>query len=695
MTDSLLAASGILSPSMAGTALALDYLPEEQQRQMTIKAANISLYHERNGIPYVINLIDTPGHIDFTGRVTRSLRALDGAIVVVDSVEEVMVQTETVTRQALNERVRPLLYINKIDRLIKELKLTPEKLQAKFARIIQQFNRLIEMYAEKDYRSKWVVSPASNTVAFGSAKDRWGFTLELAQKKGIKFSDVIGVYKNAEERDIEWLRETVPLHEAILSMVIDHIPPPYVAQKYRIPKIWQGNIESEVGQAMLNCDEKGPTVMCVNDVKVDPHAGYVATGRLFSGTIKEGEIIYLINAKTEARIQEVCIYMGPHREIVGSLPAGNIPAVLGIQQARAGETLASIKDVMPFEALRYVSEPVVTIAIEPKYARDLPKLVDFMNKLTVEDPTLVATVNQETGEYLLSGMGTLHLEIATTWIKKAGIDIITSQPSVIYRESVRGSSQPFEVKSPNRLNRFVIRVEKLEPEIVDLIIRGDISEEMDRKVIAKILREHGWPSDLARNVMAVEKHGNLLIDATKGVQRLDQVKGSIYIGFMDAMHEGPLAKEQMRGVKVLLEDASIHVDPAHYGPAQIIPAVRHGIFAGVLSSDPAIQEPIYKIIVTTPSEYVGTITSIISQRRGKITNIEQKEYLANIIGEIPAAETFDLSEVIRGSTGGRAFWQTTFDHWQYVPENLQLKVIQSIRKRKGLSPEIPKPEDFL
>ncbi|MEM3124648.1 MAG: GTP-binding protein, partial [Candidatus Nitrosocaldus sp.] len=190
MSDSLLAATGMISPSVAGEALALDYWDLEQQRQMTIKAANVTLYYEHEGKPYVINMIDTPGHIDFTGRVTRSLRAIDGVCVVCDSVEGIMTQTETVTRQALEERVRPVLYINKIDRLVKELRLTPDKMQEWLARIIADFNRLIDIYAEPEFKDKWKVSIQNDSVAFGSAKDRWGITASIAAKKGFRFKDV-------------------------------------------------------------------------------------------------------------------------------------------------------------------------------------------------------------------------------------------------------------------------------------------------------------------------------------------------------------------------------------------------------------------------------------------------------------------------------------------------------------------------
>jgi len=280
LSDSLLAASGLLSPTIAGQARALDYLEEEQKRGITIKTANISLLHEYKGREYVINLIDTPGHVDFTGKVTRALRAIDGAVVIVDAVEEVMVQTETVTRQALGERVRPVLFINKIDRLINELKLEPSEMQKKLARIIARFNYLIDVFGEKGFKEKWKVSPELNNVAFGSAKDRWGFTLRQALEKGFTFKDVIKFYK---EGRVAELRELFPVHKAVLDMVVEHVPNPIEAQKYRIPKIWRGNLDSEIGQAMLNCDPNGPVAFMVTNVLVDEKAGLVATGRLLSG----------------------------------------------------------------------------------------------------------------------------------------------------------------------------------------------------------------------------------------------------------------------------------------------------------------------------------------------------------------------------------------------------------------------------
>ena len=497
MSDSLLAASGIISPSVAGQALALDSMKLEQNRQMTIRGANVTLFYEQEGKEYLINMIDTPGHIDFTGRVTRALRAIDGVVVVSDSVEGIMTQTETVTRQALEERVRPVLYINKIDRLVKELRLDPPAMQKWLSNIIAEFNKLIDIYAEPEIKEKWKVSIQGNTVAFGSAKDRWGFNYNTVQKKGISFKDVYDAYTSDNPNLIKELAEKAPLHDAVLGMVVQHHPPPHVAQRYRIPKIWPGDLDSDTGKALLACDEKGPIIMMVTTINVDQQAGRVATGRLFSGTVKDGDELYLLDAKRTGKVQSVNIYMGNTRELVNIIPAGNIPALLGLDYAVAGETLSSVKTIPAFESIKYVSEPVVTIAVEPKHPKDLPKLVEALRRITVEDPNLIIKINEESGETLMAGMGVLHLEIATSLLQEAGLDITTTQPLINYRETIRASAGPIMSKSPNRHNKIFMRVEPLGEDIIEMIKTGHIKEDMDKKEMAKILRAKGWEADQA------------------------------------------------------------------------------------------------------------------------------------------------------------------------------------------------------
>lgn len=695
MSDSLLAASGIISPSVAGQALALDSMKLEQNRQMTIRGANVTLYYELGGKEYVINMIDTPGHIDFTGRVTRALRAIDGVVVVSDSVEGIMTQTETVTRQALEERVRPVLYINKIDRLVKELRLDAPAMQKWLSNIIAEFNKLVDIYAEPELKEKWKVSIQGNSVAFGSAKDRWGFNYNIAQRNGVGFKDVYDAYNSDDQSLIKALSEKAPLHEAVLGMVVQHHPPPHVAQRYRIPKIWPGDLDSDVGKSLVSCDDKGPILMMVTTINVDPQAGRIATGRLFSGTIKDGDEVYLIDAKRMGKVQSVNIYMGNTREVVNMLPAGNIPALLGIDHAIAGETFSSIKTVPAFESIKYVSEPVVTIAIEPKHPKDLPKLVEALRRITVEDPNLIVKINEETGETLLSGMGVLHLEIATSLILETGLEITTTQPLINYRETVRNTAGPIMSKSPNKHNKIFMRVEPLGDEIIELIKNGHIHEDLERKQMAKILREKGWSADEAKNVAAVDISGNILVDETRGVQFIQESMDSIRSGFDDVIHSGPIAHETVRGVKFVLHHFVPHEDPAHRGLAQLMPATRRSMLGSMLLADSALLEPILGMEIKCPQEQIGTVAGILSGKRGKLLNVEQKGVISIIQGEVPASETFDLSEVMRGGTAGKALWNTYFKTWQIVPQSIFKTLVNDIRKRKGLNPEPPTADEFV
>jgi elongation factor 2 len=695
MSDSLLAASGIISPTVAGQALALDSMKLEQNRQMTIRGANVTLFYEHEGKDYVINMIDTPGHIDFTGRVTRALRAIDGVVVVSDSVEGIMTQTETVTRQALEERVRPVLYINKIDRLVKELRLDPQAMQKWLSNIIAEFNKLVDIYAEPELKEKWKVSIQGNSVAFGSAKDRWGFNYKMAQKKGIGFKDVYDAYTSDDSSLIKSLSEKAPLHEAVLGMVVQHHPPPHVAQKYRIPKIWPGDLDSDIGKSLLSCDDNGPIIMMVTTINVDQQAGRVATGRLFSGTVKDGDEVYLLDAKRTGKVQSVNIYMGNTREVVNLLPAGNIPALLGLDYAVAGETFSTVKSIPAFESIKYVSEPVVTIAVEPKHPKDLPKLVEALRRITVEDPNLIVKINEETGETLMAGMGVLHLEIATSLLQEAGLEITTTQPLINYRETIRSSAGPIMSKSPNRHNKIFMRVEPLGDEIIELIKTGQLKEDLDRKEMAKILRAKGWEADQARKVAAVDPSGNLLVDETKGVQFIQESIDSIRSGFDDVVHSGPLARETVRGLKFILHHFVPHEDPAHRGLAQLMPATRRSMLGSMLIADPILLEPILGIEIKCPQEQIGVVAGILSGKRGKLLNVDQKGVIAIIQGEVPASETFDLSEIMRGGTAGKALWSTYFKAWQPVPQSLFKSLITDIRKRKGLNPDPPSPDEFI
>jgi len=691
MSDSLLVKAGLLSSHIAGSARVLDYLEEEQRRGITIKTANISLLHETNGHPYLINLVDTPGHVDFTGKVTRALRAIDGAVVVVDAVEEIMAQTETVTRQALEERVRPVLFINKIDRLTEEMKLSPEEIQSKLTRIIANLNNLIENYAEPEYRTKWRVDPGHESVVFGSALHKWGFTLRTAREKGIKLGDIPRAGLRDEHRRLSKL---VPLHAAILDMVVKNLPSPVESQKYRVPRIWKGDMNSDIGRAMSNCDDEGPTAMCVTMAQTVPGTGLVATCRLFSGSIKDGDEIYLVEEGKEYRVQQVSMYMGAFREHAGSMSAGNIAALSDLNLARAGHTLVDPKhrkEMVPFERVRYAAEPVMTISVEPKNPNDLPEVMEAMSRLSIEDPNLVTTVNKETGQYLISGIGELHLEVAMNFLKQysSNVELTASSPIATYRETVSKQGKTVVAKSSNKRNSFSIQVEPLEKKTLKAAEANEFSPEPNESEGASLLgKEPG-------KVWAIDTNKSVLIDLTRGTQYFQEARASIITGFHWACRAGPLCAEPLRAVRIKLIDTKLDPDPGLREPAQITRAVSRAILGSCLTAGPILLEPIYKIEVQVQAQWFGPCVNIISRRRGKILNTEQKGLLTIINGYIPVAETFGLSAEMRSATSGYAFWQLTFDHWDRVPDTLAKQVIGNLRKRRGLPEDIPKPQVFV
>ena len=408
LSDNLLAAAGMISNDLAGKQLYLNFDEQEQARLLTINNADVTIVHEYENQQYLINLIDTPGHVDFGGDVTRAMRAVDGAVVVVCAVEGVMAQTETVLRQALREKVKPVLFINKVDRAIKELKLTADSMQKRFTTIITEVNELIRRMAPEEFVDEWSVDPRDGSVAFGSGYENWAISIPYMLKTGVKFPDIFDFVSTGRSREIA---QRARINDVVFDMVVKHLPTPKVAQRYRIPNIWRGDPKSTVGLAMSDTSAEGPTTFMVTDITMDPNAGEIATGRVFSGRLVKGMELNVVGTKIKNRVQHVSLFMGPERLMVEEVQAGNIAAVIGLTDAFAGTTMSNSPEMVPFEEIRHVSEPVVTVAIEPKHMGDLPKLIETMRKVGKEDASLKVEINQETGEHLLSGMGELHLEI--------------------------------------------------------------------------------------------------------------------------------------------------------------------------------------------------------------------------------------------------------------------------------------------
>jgi len=694
LSDNLIAGAGMMSEELAGKQLVLDYDEQEQARGITINAAAASMVHDVDGVNYLINLIDTPGHVDFGGDVTRAMRAVDGAVIVVDSVEGPMPQTETVIRQALKEKVKPILFINKVDRLINELKLGPDDMVKRFVKIITEVNRLLKKYAPPEFKNAWQVNVENGSVVFGSAFNNWALSTKYSARSQIGFKEV---YQYLQAGDQKTLAKKSPLHKVLLDAVVHHLPSPKEAQPYRVPQIWKGNLESEVGKAMINCSPDGPVMMMVTKIIVDEHAGEVAIGRLFSGKLTKGAELYISGmGDRKYKVQQLAMMVGPDRIPVDELDAGNIPAIVGLKDAVAGSTVSNVAGVEAFEPMVHYSEPVVTVAIEAKHTKDLPRLIEVLRTVAKADPSIEVEINQETGEHLMSGMGELHLDVTLYRIKNDyKVEVETSDPIVVYRETVQGKGGPFEGKSPNKHNRFYIEVEPLEKSVVDAILKGDLVQTdriKDKKSVIATLQELGMDREEAKGIEAI--HGpNVLIDVTKGIQYLNETMELVKEAFIEAMDRGPLAAEKVYGVKVKLVDAKLHEDSIHRGPAQVIPAVRNAIYGAMCQAGRVLLEPIQKVFVDTPLEESGAVTREFQQRRGVIVEMEQEGEQSKITALVPVPEMFGFASAIRSATGGRVLWSTENQGHQVVPKDLQPSVVAKIRERKGLKPE-PYDENY-
>ncbi len=695
LSDNLLSGAGMISEDLAGKQCFMDFDAQEQERGITIYSANVSMVHEVGEKGYLINLIDTPGHVDFGGDVTRAMRAVDGAVVVVCAVEGAMPQTETVLRQALKERVKPVLFINKVDRLIKELKLTPEQMLERFTKHINHVNSLIRKYAPEEHKLDWMVDVQSGKVAFGSAYKNWAMSVPYMKKTGVSFKDIIDMTEKDQEKE---LSKKAVIHEIILDMVVKHLPSPIDSQKYRIKKIWTGDIDTEVGKSMAACNPDGPLAGVVTNVTTDKHAGNVSTVRLFSGTIKEGQEIYNVNRKDNARIQQVGVYAGPRRVQMGSIPVGNIIAVTGIGTASSGDTITDLehKDTAAFEGIQHVFEPVVTKSIEVKNIKDLPKLIDVLKQRSKEDPTIRISISEDTGETLVSALGELHIEAKIErFIKERGIDIVVSKPIVIYKEGVLKESQEFEGKSPNKHNKFFIKVQSINPKIVEVLNSGEIPQGKLRKQditdVASKLADAGMDRDEAKKILYIT-NGNMLVNLTRGIVQLNEVIELVMSGFQQVMDQGPLANEPGFGVKIMLMDAKLHEDAIHRGPAQVYPAIRSAIKNAMLDGGASIYEPKQVLRIDTPIDAMGNVTKEIQNRRGQIMNMEEELGMSIITAKLPVAEMFGFEAGLKSATGGRGFQALVDILYEKLPNDLQQKTVLAIRKRKGMKEEMPHVE---
>jgi len=816
LTDSLVGKAGIIAAQKAGEMRFTDTRKDEQERCITIKSTAVSMFFplpERDAIyvkgdgqldyetdssgnkkPYtgfLINLIDSPGHVDFSSEVTAALRVTDGALVVVDCVSGVCVQTETVLRQAIGERIKPVLFMNKMDRALLELQLDQEDLYQTFQRIVENTNVIIATYGEETGpMGNIMVDPSIGSVGFGSGLHGWAFTLKqfaemYAEKFGIQgeklmknlwgeryfdaatkkwtnsgdgkvkrgfcqfvldpiykvFDCVMNVKKDettklleklniklpVEERELESkpllkavMRRWLPAGDTLLQMICIHLPSPVTAQKYRTDLLYEGPQDDESAVAMKTCDPNGPLMMYISKMVPTSDKGrFYAFGRVFSGKVATGlkcriqgpnftpgkkEDLY------EKSIQRTVLMMGRYVEPIEDVPCGNICGLVGVDQylVKSG-TITTFKDAHNLRVMKFSVSPVVRVAVEPQNPADLPKLVEGLKRLAKSDP-MVQCLFEESGEHIVAGAGELHLEICLKDLEEdhACIPLKKSDPVVSYRETVSAESdQVCLSKSPNKHNRLYMKAVPMPDGLPEDIDKGDINARDEPKNRGKILADKfGYDVNEARKIWCFGPDGtgpNILVDVTKGVQYLNEIKDSVVAGFQWATKEGVLCDENLRGVRFDLHDVTLHADAIHRGGGQIIPTARRVLYACILTAKPRLLEPVYLVEIQCPEAAVGGIYGVLNRRRGHVFEESQVAGTPMFVVKayLPVNESFGFTADLRSNTGGQAFPQCVFDHWQILPgdpfdsSTKPAQIVVDTRKRKGLKEGIPDLANYL
>jgi len=818
LTDSLVSKAGIIAASKAGETRATDTRKDEQDRCITIKSTAISMFFNMdekdlqfikqpitkkkdgtNEPGFLINLIDSPGHVDFSSEVTAALRVTDGALVVVDCVSGVCVQTETVLRQAIAERIRPILFMNKMDRALLELQLGQEELFQTFQRIVENVNVIVATYADDDGPMGVVRVDVNNgSVGFGSGLHGWAFTLkQFAEMYATKFGvdtdkmmkklwgesffnpktkkwskeksddnkrsfcmyvldpiymvfDAIMNFKKeqtekllgklttatgklvkdvlkTEEKELEGkplmkcvMRNWLPAGDAMFQMIVIHLPSPVTAQKYRAELLYEGPHDDAACMGIKNCDPEAPLMMYVSKMVPTSDKGrFYAFGRVFSGKVATGQKARIMGPnfvpgqKTdlyEKSIQRTILMMGGRVEAIEDVPAGNICGLVGVDQflVKTG-TISTLKEAHNMKQMKFSVSPVVRVAVEPKNPADLPKLVEGLKRLAKSDP-MVQCMIEESGEHIIAGAGELHLEICLKDLEEdhACIPLKKSDPVVSYRETVSEESSIMCLsKSPNKHNRLFMKATPMPDGLSEDIENGEVNPRDDFKTRGRYLADkYDYDITEARKIWCFgpDTNGpNLMIDCSKGVQYLNEIKDSVVAGFQWATKEGVLCDENLRAVRFNIYDVTLHADAIHRGGGQIIPTARRVLYASMLTAEPRLMEPVYLVEIQCPENAVGGIYGVLNRRRGHVFEEAQTPGTPMFVVKayLPVNESFGFTADLRSNTGGQAFPQCMFDHWQVLPGcplsdgTKPNQIVEECKKRKGLKPGPPSLDNYL
>jgi len=645
----------------------MDWMEQEQERGITITSAATTASWNRNDDDYQINIIDTPGHVDFTVEVERSLRVLDGAVALFCAVGGVEPQSETVWRQADKYRVPRIAFVNKMDRVGADfeqvVQMMKDRLGAKAYPIQYPLGegelytghidlvRMVEVvYDEDSLGVNWTEGPVPDALLEKAEQLRH----ELVEAAVEHDEELLERYLEGAELGEDEVRRAVrkatlagaitPVMcgasfknkgvQKLLDAVIDYLPSPL-----DVPPV-SGHLpnhdESEVERAASD-DE--PFSALAFKIMTDPYVGRLTYLRVYSGVLPAGSHVINVTQDKKERVSRLLQMHANKREEVEELRAGDIGAAIGFKFARTGDTLADKDDPIVLEAMSF-PEPVIRVAIEPKTKADQDKLSEALAKLAEEDPTFRVNTDEETGQTLISGMGELHLEIIVDRLQREfKVNANVGRPQVAYRETIR------------------IPVDKVE---------------------GKFVRQSGGRGQYGHVVINIEPTeagtGFLFEDAIVGGAIPREYINPVQQGIREAMDSGVLAGYPLIDIKATLIDGSYHDVDSNEMAFKI--AGSMALKEGVRKANPAILEPIMDVEVVTPDEYLGDVMGDLNSRRGKIGGMTQRAGAQVIGASVPLAEMFGYSTTLRSLSQGRAVYSMQFSHYSGVPKSKADEIIE-------------------
>ena len=652
-----------------GTAT-MDWMEQEQERGITITSAATTAFWPRRGQQFRINIIDTPGHVDFTVEVERSLRVLDGAITVLDAVGGVEPQTETVWRQADRYHVPRVIFVNKMDRVGADfdmcLQMVRERLGAKavpihvplgsgelFTGLIDVVRQVEIVYDDETLGRKYVEGPVPAALKDKVARMRSELLEAVVEHDDAILHKYLEEHALTEDEIRTVLRKaTIAGHvvpvlcgaafknkgvQALLDAVVDYLPSPI-----DIPAI-QGHLpHHDATHAVRNASDDEPFAALAFKIMTDPYVGKLTFFRVYSGVLNAGSYVYNSTKDRKERIGRLLQMHANKREELEEVRAGDIAAAIGLKDTKTGDTLCAEDHPIILEAMRF-PEPVISVAIEPKTKADQDKLSIALQKLSEEDPTFRVHNDAETGQTIISGMGELHLEIIVDRMKREfKVDANVGRPQVAYRETVRK------------------RVEDVE---------------------GKFIRQTGGRGQYGHVVINLEPGepgtGFVFEDKIVGGVIPREYIGPVEQGVKEALENGVLAGYPMVDVKVELVDGSYHdVDSSEMafkiaGSMAVKEAARQ--------AHPVLLEPIMDVEVVTPSDYMGDVIGDLSSRRGKIGGMTQRADAHVVAASVPLSEMFGYSTTLRSMSQGRAVYSMQFSHYQEVPKQKAEEIVSKVK----------------